>query len=103
MALNSATYYSNGIQGQPMAGADVNIFDTHSAPKYAAGYLVERSDGSRFRYCHVGTATNAGNDVILTQDINLVEFVICPPELLMYVHEEDLVTAHQTMVGLTRR
>ena len=40
---------------------------------------------------------------ISLQDINLAEFVICPPELLMYVHEEDLVNTHQAMVELTRR
>jgi len=40
---------------------------------------------------------------ISLQDINLVEFVMCPPELLMYVHETDLVSTHKTMVELTRR
>lgn len=60
MALNSATYYSNSIQGNPQAGADVSIFDTHTAPKYAAGWKIANADGRVFRYCHVGTATNAG-------------------------------------------
>lgn len=60
MALNANTYYSNSIQGIPGAGVDVNIETVDAAPRYAAGYLVERADGNRFRYCHVGTATNSG-------------------------------------------
>lgn len=60
MALNANTYYSNSIQGIPGAGVDVNVETVDSAPRYPAGYLVERADGSRFRYCHVGTATNSG-------------------------------------------
>lgn len=60
MALTDATYYSNSIQGIPGAGVDVNIYDTHTIPKYAMGYLIERADGNRYRYCNIGTATNAG-------------------------------------------
>lgn len=59
MALNTATYYSNSIQGIPQVGADCNIYRVDSAPKYAAGYLIERADGARFRYVHIGTAANA--------------------------------------------
>lgn len=60
MALSSSTYYSNSIVGQMMAGVDVNVFDTHSAPKYPVGQGFTRADGNVFRYCHVGTATSAG-------------------------------------------
>lgn len=60
MALNANTYYSNSIQGIPGAGVDVNVGTVDAAPRYPAGYLVERADGNRFRYCHVGTATNSG-------------------------------------------
>lgn len=60
MALNANTYYSNSIQGIPGAGVDVNVETADGAPRYPAGYLVERADGNRFRYCHVGTATNSG-------------------------------------------
>lgn len=67
MALNSSSYFSNAIQGIPGAGVDVNIYDTHTTPKYPMGYLVERADGARYRYCYVGTATNAGNLVGQTQ------------------------------------
>lgn len=60
MALNANTYYSNSITGQPLAGVDVNIETADGAPRYAAGYSVVRADGNKFRYCHVGTATNSG-------------------------------------------
>lgn len=60
MALSASTYYSNSVQGNPGAGADVSIYSADPAPRYAAGYYVARADGSKFRYCHVGTATNQG-------------------------------------------
>jgi len=61
MALNSNSYYSNSIQGIPGAGVDVNIETVDAAPRYPMGYMVERADGNVYRYCHIGTATNAGN------------------------------------------
>ncbi len=60
MGLSSLTQYSNSIVGVPTGGTDVDVTRAHSAPKYPAGYLIERADGNRFRYCHVGTATNSG-------------------------------------------
>lgn len=60
MALNANTYYSNSIQGQPQVGVDVNVETVDAAPRYPVGYLVERADGNRFRYCNIGTATNSG-------------------------------------------
>lgn len=67
MALDSAGYYSNSIQGAPGSGADVNLYDTHAAPKFNLGYKIDRADGNIYRYCHIGTATNAGNLVGPTQ------------------------------------
>lgn len=67
MALSASNYYSKSIQGIPGAGADVDVTAVHSAPKYALGYLIERADGARYRYCYIGTATNAGNLVGQTQ------------------------------------
>jgi hypothetical protein len=61
MALNANTYFSNSIQGQPMAGVDINVETVDSAPKYAAGFAVHRADGCKFRYANIGTATNQGN------------------------------------------
>lgn len=67
MALTDATYFSNSIQGVPGAGVDVDITRTDASPKYAMGYLIWRADGNRYRYCNIGTATNAGNLVGQTQ------------------------------------
>jgi hypothetical protein len=61
MALNANTYYSNSIQGIPGAGVDVNIQTVDANPRYHAGYMIERADGNVYRYCHIGTPTNAGN------------------------------------------
>lgn len=60
MALNVSTYYSNAIVGQMMAGVDVDVTAANSAPKYPVGQGFTRADGNVFRYCHVGTAANAG-------------------------------------------
>ena len=60
MALSSSTYYSNGIVGQMMTGADVDITRADTAPKYPVGQGFTRADGNVYRYAHVGTATNAG-------------------------------------------
>lgn len=60
MALNASTYYSNGIVGQMMAGADVDVTRADAAPKYPVGMGFTRADGNVFRYGNVGTATNAG-------------------------------------------
>jgi len=60
MSLNANTYYSNSITGQPLVGVDVNIETADASPRYASGYSVVRADGNKFRYCHIGTATNSG-------------------------------------------
>lgn len=61
MALSTSTYYSNAIVGQMMAGVDVDVTSAHSTPKFPVGQGFTRADGNIFRYCHIGTATNAGN------------------------------------------
>lgn len=63
MALNSDSYFSNAIQGVPQVGSDVNILETHAAPKFALGTKFERQDGNVYRYAYVNTATNAGTMV----------------------------------------
>lgn len=60
MALSSLTYYTNSIVGQMMAGVDVDVTRADSSPKYPVGQGFTRADGNVFRYCNVGTATNAG-------------------------------------------
>jgi len=61
MALSSVAYYSNAIVGSPQQGGDVNIYEANTNPKFPVGYGFKRADGNVFRYCHVGTATRAGN------------------------------------------
>lgn len=60
MALSTSTYYTNSIVGQMMAGVDVDVTSANSSPKYPVGQGFTRGDGNIYRYCHVGTATNAG-------------------------------------------
>lgn len=66
MSLTDATYYSNSIVGQMMAGADVDVTRADSAPKYPIGQGFTRADGNVFRYGNIGTATNAGKLVGMT-------------------------------------
>ena len=61
MALSSVAYYSNAIVGNPQVGSDIDIYATHATPHFPVGYGFKRADGNVYRYCHVGTATNAGN------------------------------------------
>ena len=64
MAVASNTnYHSNAIVGTPMAGADINVHDLHSTPKFAVGFGFERSDGAKFRYSQFGAATAASRVV----------------------------------------
>ena len=60
MAVASNTnYYSNAIVGTPQVGADIDIHDIHSTPRFAVGFGFERSDGAKFRYAQFGAATAA--------------------------------------------
>lgn len=60
MALSSLSYYSNAITGYPTLVADADILTANATPKFPIGYGFKRADGNVYRYCHVGTATNAG-------------------------------------------
>lgn len=61
MAIStSSNYYSNAIVGQPMVGADINVYDRNSTPKYAVGFGFIRADGNCFRYVQYGAAVAAG-------------------------------------------
>jgi hypothetical protein len=64
MAVTSDTnYYSNAIVGTPQVGADINVHELHSTPKFAIGFGFERADGAKFRYCQFGAATAASRVV----------------------------------------
>jgi len=67
MAQSGDSYFSNAIVGVPQIGADVNVYEQHSAPRFALGTKFERQDGAIFRYAHFGAAvTSAG--LVLSQD-----------------------------------
>ena len=60
MAVSTDNYYSNSIVGQPQVGADIDIYETSSSPKYAIGFGFTRGDGNKYRYGHFGELTNRG-------------------------------------------
>ncbi len=60
MAVNRSNYPSNSIQGIPQVGSDMNIFDTHTTPRYALGTRIQRADGNEFVYSHYGADVGPG-------------------------------------------
>lgn len=60
MAIKYNTYFSNAIVGQPMCGADIDIQEVNTTPKFAVGFGFVRADGNRYRYCQFGAAIEAG-------------------------------------------
>jgi len=60
MAVSSSSYFSNSIIGTPQVGADIDIQETSSSPKYPVGYGFQRADGAKFRYGHFGALTPKG-------------------------------------------
>lgn len=60
MAVSTSSYFSNSIQGQPGLGADIDIYESSTTPKYAVGFGFQRADGNRYRYCHFGALTAVG-------------------------------------------
>jgi hypothetical protein len=63
MAVSTNSYFSNSIIGIPQVGADIDIYDTSSTPKYAVGFGFERADGNKYRYCHFGLLSPVGSVV----------------------------------------
>jgi hypothetical protein len=51
MTLPSLQRFSKAIVGQMMAGADVNIFATHTSPAYPIGQGCQGASGEVYRYC----------------------------------------------------
>jgi hypothetical protein len=61
MAVNNESWFSNALVGVPQVGADVNIYEEHTTPRFAVGTKFERQDGAIFRYAHFGaTVASAG-------------------------------------------
>ena len=63
MAVSTNSYFSNSIIGVPQVGADIDIYETGSNPKYAIGFGFERADGNKYRYCHFGAISDKGEIV----------------------------------------
>ena len=63
MAVSTNSYFNNAIIGTPQLGADIDIYETSSNPKYAIGFGFERSDGNKYRYCHFGAISDKGEIV----------------------------------------
>lgn len=63
MAVTETNYFANAIVGQPMAGADFDVTETHSTPRYAVGLGFLRSDGNAYRYVHAGADVNIAQAV----------------------------------------
>jgi len=68
MAVSANSYFSNSIIGTPQVGADIDIYDTGSSPKYAVGFGFTRADGAKYRYAHFGATTNRG--VLASTDVD---------------------------------
>lgn len=63
MAISTSSYFSNSIIGVPQVGADIDIYETSTNPKYAVGFGFERADGNKYRYSHFGLLSPVGSVV----------------------------------------
>lgn len=68
MAVSTSNYFSYSNAGVPATGAEVDIYQVDSTPKYPLGFKIERGDGNVYRYAHIGAATAAG--LLVAQDIS---------------------------------
>jgi hypothetical protein len=68
MAVSTEAYFSNSTVGQMMVGADINIHQVDSSPKFPVGQGFTRADGNKYRYACIGAATSAGQ--LMSQDIS---------------------------------
>ncbi len=49
-----------------------------------------------------GVVAKMTNELAIN-DINIEEFIICPPEYIVYVLELDLLKSHKILMGLTEQ
>jgi hypothetical protein len=59
MAISTSSYFSNSMVGIPQVGGDIDIYETHSLPKFPIGQKYEREDGAVFRYVQFGSAVSS--------------------------------------------
>ena len=63
MAFNSQSTYNQAIMGIPQVGGNADIYVSNATPQWAVGTLMERADGSRYRYGVFGADTTQGKVV----------------------------------------
>ena len=68
MAVSTSITHDRGLVGTPQVGADVDVYETHSTPRFAIGTGFPRSDGAVFRYSHFGAACKQG--LVVSQDFS---------------------------------
>lgn len=66
MAVSTSVWYGNGIVGTPQVGTDVDVYESHTTPKFAIGQGYRRADGAEFRYGHFGTAVGFPGVLVAT-------------------------------------
>lgn len=66
MAVSTDSRFNHGVQGIPGIGADFDVFETSSTPKFAVGTRFTRSDGAEFVYSHFGAALSSGGLLVST-------------------------------------
>jgi len=60
MAVSTNSYFSNAIIGVPQIGADIDLYESNTSPKYAVGFGFTRGDGNKYRYCQFGALIARG-------------------------------------------
>lgn len=63
MVVSTSSYFSNSIVGTPGLGADIDIYESSTNPKYTVGFGFTRADGNKYKYCHFGALSNRGTMV----------------------------------------
>lgn len=60
MSVSTTSTFNKAINGLPSVGADVDLRDVSSSPKFAVGQVYRRSDGAEFAYAHFGSVMTQG-------------------------------------------
>jgi len=84
MAVSTSIWHDdNAIVGVPQVGAEVDIHQKDSTPKFAIGTIFRRSDGAEFRYSHFGAVCSKAG-LLVSQDFSesgttLIDNIIVAP------------------------
>jgi len=98
MAVKTATnYYSNAIVGTPQVGADVNVHEVNSSPKFSCGLSFKRSDGAEFTYAQFGSGTNAG--FLVSTDISANSVAVTGTNVVIQSDSATAVAGESVLPG----